>query len=215
MLGLGTSSDVIVEQWNRIPFEHPSGRVPRSSTCGWSSPASAARAGFASHGRPDSRSRCPGRPPPENAKLAAEVADGAFTNFMPLSGAPRWSRRSAPRTRSWRAGSLPCRAPKRATRQREAAVRRYATVPVYSDFLRWLGRAEAIDPVVEAWTSGDRRRALELVPETLLRETFLFGPYEAQRERLAGFADAGSLRCRRPDGPPVRACLGIDAFAPG
>ena len=126
--------------------------------------------------------------------LAAEVADGAFTNFMPLSGAPAVLEAfgSADKELACRFFAVP--GPEDAaldTARRLFAA--YATVPVYSDFLRWLGWAEAIDPVVEAWTSGDRRRALELVPETLLRETFLFGPYEAQRERLAASPMRASL----------------------
>ena len=80
----------------------------------------------------------------------------------------------------------------------------YATVPVYAEFFRWLGRGDEIDPVVEAWNAGDRKRALELAPEGLIRETFLLGPLEAQRERLAEFAAAGidtavlAVSCRRP-----------------
>lgn len=58
VLGLGTSSDVIVEQWNRIPFEHPLERA-RSTVEYLRVVLSGERgpAGFASHGRPDSRSR--------------------------------------------------------------------------------------------------------------------------------------------------------------
>ena len=90
----------------------------------------------------------------------------------------------------------------------------YATVPVYTEFFRWLGRGEEIDPVVDAWNSGDRKRALELAPEGLIRETFLLGPAEAQRERLAEFADAGigtavlAVSCAPAEVPRV-----IDAFA--
>jgi alkanesulfonate monooxygenase SsuD/methylene tetrahydromethanopterin reductase-like flavin-dependent oxidoreductase (luciferase family) len=92
----------------------------------------------------------------------------------------------------------------------------YATVPVYAEFLRWLGRAEEIDPIVEAWVAGDRKGALELVPEALLRDIFLFGAYEAQRERLAAFADAGiGTAVLVPMGPPSELAAGIEAFAPG
>jgi alkanesulfonate monooxygenase SsuD/methylene tetrahydromethanopterin reductase-like flavin-dependent oxidoreductase (luciferase family) len=91
----------------------------------------------------------------------------------------------------------------------------YATVPVYADFFRWLGRGDEIEPVVDAWNAGDRKRALELSPERLVREIFLLGPVEAQRERLAEFAAAGidtpvlALSCPPEELPHV-----IDAFAP-
>ena len=71
--------------------------------------------------------------------------------------------------------------------------------------------------MVEAWEAGDRERALELAPEALVREIFLLGPVEAQRERLAEFAAAGidtavlaSCSRRRREVPAL-----IDAFAPG
>ena len=88
-------------------------------------------------------------------------------------------------------------------------------MPVYAEFFRWLGRGDEIDPVVEAWNSGDRKRALELAPEGLVRETFLLGPVEAQRERLTEFAAAGietavlAVSCAPADGPDV-----IEAFGP-
>jgi alkanesulfonate monooxygenase SsuD/methylene tetrahydromethanopterin reductase-like flavin-dependent oxidoreductase (luciferase family) len=91
----------------------------------------------------------------------------------------------------------------------------YATVPVYADFFRWLGRGDEIEPVVEAWIAGDRKRALELAPERLVREIFLLGPVEAQRERLAEFAEGGietavlALSC-----PPTELRAVIDAFSP-
>jgi alkanesulfonate monooxygenase SsuD/methylene tetrahydromethanopterin reductase-like flavin-dependent oxidoreductase (luciferase family) len=64
-------------------------------------------------------------------------------------------------------------------------------VPVYAAFFRWLGWAERIDPMVAAWEDGDRKRALELVPDELVREVFLFGGGDAMRERLREFADGG------------------------
>jgi len=67
----------------------------------------------------------------------------------------------------------------------------YVTVPVYEAFFRALGWGERIDPMVEAWHGGDRAKALELVPEDLVREIFLFGSAEQMRARLGEFAAAG------------------------
>jgi alkanesulfonate monooxygenase SsuD/methylene tetrahydromethanopterin reductase-like flavin-dependent oxidoreductase (luciferase family) len=92
----------------------------------------------------------------------------------------------------------------------------YATVPVYTEFFRWLGFGAEIDPVVDAWNAGDRARAVELVPETLVREIFLLGPVEEQRERLDEFGDAGIqtgvLAFSAPQDQIPRL---IDGFAPG
>ena len=86
----------------------------------------------------------------------------------------------------------------------------YATVPVYADFFRWLGRGDEIDPVVEAWNAGDRKRALELAPEALIRETFLLGPVEAQRERLAEFARRRNRHGGTRPGVPAGRAAGRD-----
>jgi len=73
----------------------------------------------------------------------------------------------------------------------------------------------ALSELPVAWTGGDRKRALELVPERLLRETFLFGPYEEQRDRLAAFADAGiGTAVVVLLVPPSELAAAIKAFAP-
>jgi alkanesulfonate monooxygenase SsuD/methylene tetrahydromethanopterin reductase-like flavin-dependent oxidoreductase (luciferase family) len=87
---------------------------------------------------------------------------------------------------------------------------------VYAEFFRWLGWGERLDPMVEAWHAGDRTRALELVPEDLVREIFLFGTHGAIRERLGRFAEGGVTTfvltglCAPDDLPAF-----VDGLAPG
>jgi probable F420-dependent oxidoreductase len=209
VLGLGASSNVIVEQWNEIPFRRPLARVEetvdylRTVLAG-----ERGRGGF-------KLARPPAHPVPivlaalrePMLQLAARIADGAFTNFLPLSrveqvlaafGAPE--KELACRFFSFHGDD----ALERARRTFVA----YATVPVYTEFFRWLGFDKDVDPLVEAWNAGDRKRAVELVPEHLVREIFLLGPLDAQRERLAEFGAAGigtgvlALSCR-PDELPA------------
>jgi len=216
VLGLGASSNVIVERWNEIPFRRPLAKV--EETVGYLRTVlggERGRGGF-KLGAP------PAYPVPiilaalrePMLRLAARVADGAFTNFLPLSrveqvlaafGAPQ--KELACRLFSFHGDD----ALERAKRTFVA----YATVPVYTEFFRWLGFGEHLDPLVEAWNTGDRRRAVEVVPEELVREIFLLGPLDAQRERLAEFGAAGidtgvlALSCR-PDELPAL----LDGFAP-
>ena len=218
-LGLGASSNVIVEQWNGIPFERPLARVRTT--------VDYLRRAFAGE-RVDGGFRL--NPPPAQPipivlaalrdkmlRLARKHADGAFTNFLPLSGASQVvAAFGAPDK------ELACRFFSIAGPEDEALATAkrvlvaYATVPVYSEFFRWLGWSDEIDPVVEAWAAGDRKRALERAPERLVREVFLLGRVEAQREQLARFEEAGidtavlTLLC-----PPERVAEAIDAFAPG
>jgi probable F420-dependent oxidoreductase len=194
VLGLGSSSNVIVERWNGVPFEKPLTKVReavealRPVLAGERGPG-----GFRLETKPQ-------YPIPivvaalrgKMLALAAEVADGAFTNFLPISGAPQVAEAFGASDKE-----LVCRffcvpqpeAEGMATAKYLFAA--YGTVPVYTAFFRWLGWSERIDPMVEAWHGGDRARALELVPEDLVREIFLFGATEQMRERLAEFEAAG------------------------
>ncbi len=217
-LGLGASSNVIVEQWNGIPFERPLSKVRetvrevRAVLAG-----DRGRGGF-------KLATPPGEPVPivlaalrdRMLGLAAEIADGAFTNFLPLSGAQRVVEAfGAPEKElACRFFSLPG-SDEEALPVAKRVFVAYATVPVYAEFFRWLGWAERVDPVVEAWQEGDRSRAVELAPEELVREVFLLGPIEAQCERLAAFAEAGiDTAVLALLWPADRVAEAIEGFAP-
>jgi alkanesulfonate monooxygenase SsuD/methylene tetrahydromethanopterin reductase-like flavin-dependent oxidoreductase (luciferase family) len=149
-------------------------------------------------------------------RLAARVADGAFTNFLPLSRVSQVVEAFASPEKELACRFFSIHGPED---QALAAATRifvaYATVPVYTEFFRWLGFGEDVQPIVDAWNTGDRRHATELVPEALVREIFLVGPVDAQRERLAEFGRAGistavlALSCPPDDVPSL-----IEAFAP-
>lgn len=218
VLGLGSSSDVIVERWNGIAFDHPLRHVREMVE--YLRPVLAgerSEGGFR-------LSRPPAQPVPivlaalrpAMLRLAGEIADGAMTNFLPLSGA-----RTVVEAFGAPGKELACRffsvpGPEDAAL---SAARRifvaYATVPVYAEFFRWLGWGESIDPVVAAWVRGDRAGALDLVPDGLVRDIFLFGPPGAQRERLAAYAEAGiTTAVLALIVPPAQVEAMIDAFAP-
>jgi len=219
VLGLGSSSNVIVERWNGVPFEKPLGRMRsaiealRPVLAGGRGPG-----GFKLETAPEA-------PVPivvaalrgKMLGLAAELGDGAFTNFLPLSGTRQVAEAfGAPEK------ELVCRFfcfPAPADEALPAARRMlvaYATVPVYTAFFRWLGWGERIDPVLEAWEDGDRRRAVELVPDDLVREVFLFGDAAAQRERLQAFAEDGiTTFVLTPVCEPSEVARFVDDLAPG
>jgi probable F420-dependent oxidoreductase len=217
VLGLGASSNVIVEQWNGIAFRRPLAKVNetvrylRTVLAGERGPG-----GF-------KLASPPVEPVPivlaalreRMLKLAGEVADGVFANFLPLSGAAQVVATFGRPDKELACRFFSVHGPEdEALALAKRTFVAYATVPVYAEFFRWLGRGEEIEPVVEAWSAGDRRRAVELAPEALIRETFLLGPVEAQRERLAEFEAAGvdtavlALSCPPADVPRL-----IDAFA--
>jgi len=218
VLGLGASSNVIVEQWNGIPFRRPLAKV--EETVEYLRKVLAGERGTGGF----KLASPPEQPVPivlaalrdRMLGVAARIADGAFTNFLPLSRAAKVTDAFAAPEKE-----LACRFFSINGPEDEALVTAkrifvaYATVPVYAEFFRWLGFGDEIDPVVDAWSEGDRKRALELAPEALVRDVFLLGPLEAQRERLEAFGDAGittavlALSCT-PDRLPAL----IDEFAP-
>src|SRR5690242_11131869 len=91
VLGIGSSSDRIVEGWNEIPFEKPLSRVRR--TVEFLRAALAGErtdTGFKLETAPANRvpivlAALRGK----MLELAVESAEGAFTNFLPLGGLPQ------------------------------------------------------------------------------------------------------------------------------
>ncbi len=207
VLGVGASSNVIVERWNGVPFEKPLSRV-RDLVDGLrplltpSDPPGRGMGGFKLERQPDTaipiviaalRDRM--------LQMAAAHGDGAFTNFLPIGGLPHVVEQV--RAGEAAAGKTPesvevvCRffcIPQSAEEGLPLArfmFAAYGTVPVYAEFFRSLGWAEQLDPMVNAWQAGDRQRALELAPDDLIQEIFIFGSPEEQHERLEQYAAGG------------------------
>ena len=226
-LGIGSSSNVIVERWNQIPFEKPLTRVRET--------VEALRAVLAGERGPGGfKLDVPPDPPPpiyvaalrgRMLRLGGTLGDGTFVNFLPLSGVGRVTGeiRAGEREAGKPEGSsdVLCRffcIPGPAEEALPLArwmFSAYATVPVYEQFFRWLGWGDAIDPMVEAWRAGDRARAREAAPEELIREIFVFGEAEEQKRRLAEFVAGGiTTPVLTPICPPDRLPAAIDALAP-
>ena len=229
VLGLGASSDVIVERFNGLEFTRPLSKVREAvarlrPVLGV--PAEKGYGGLRLE-RPVTtpvpivlaalRERMLG--------LAGELADGAFTNFLPLSGLPqvRAAHRAGEAAGGRPEGSteLVCRFfilpgdPEQSAGFARAMFAAYGSVPVYHAFFRWLGWGERIDPMVDAYTAGDRQRAIALAPEELVSEIYLFGPIEQIRERLAEFVAGGiTTPVLTPVVEPERLTEVIEALAP-
>ena len=187
-LGIGSSSNVIVERWNQIPFEKPLTKVRETVEVLRAVLGRRARARRvqARQPRPSSRRRSTSRRCAGGMlRLGGSLGDGTFVNFLPLSGVEtvmaeiHAGEREAGKPEG--ASDVLCRffcIPQPAEEGMPLArwmFSAYATVPVYEAFFRWLGWGEAIDPMVEAWRAGDRERAREAAPEELIREIFIFG----------------------------------------
>jgi probable F420-dependent oxidoreductase len=223
VLGLGASSDVTVERFNGLAFQRPLSRVREAVSVlrpVLSVPPGRGLGGLRLE-RPVSE------PVPivlaalreRMLALAAELADGAFTNFLPLSGLA--SVVSALGSVSSDGFELACRffvlpGPfEQGLPLARAMFAAYGSVPVYADFFRWLGFADAIAPMVEAVAAGDRERAAALAPVELIREIFIFGSPEQIRARVAEFVEGGiTTVVLTPIASPDRVPELLEALAP-
>jgi probable F420-dependent oxidoreductase len=218
VLGIGSSSNVIVERWNEIPFVKPLSKVRAAVENLRPVFAGERGAGGFKLETP------PAEPIPiviaalrgKMLALAAELGDGAFTNFLPLSGLPQVKDAFGAPDKE-----LVCRffcvpmPEEQGMGLAKHLFAAYGTVPVYAAFFRWLGWAEQLDPMVEAWQAGDRKQALELCPEDLVREIFVFGSPDEMRERLGAFVEGGiTTLILTPLAAPDQVPALIDGLAP-
>jgi probable F420-dependent oxidoreductase len=219
-LGIGASSDRIVAGWNRIPFERPLSKV--SETVDFLRTALAGartESGF-------KLEQAPAEPPPiilaalrgRMLRLAVEKADGAFANFLPLSGLPQVTGELDGAGEGF---ELLCRffcIP--GEREEVEPLARfmfssYITVPVYEAFFRWLGHSDAIEEMVAAWKAKDRQAAAAAAPWELIADVFILGSPEEMRERLDAYVEGGvTLPVITPITTPDRLGELIDALAP-
>jgi probable F420-dependent oxidoreductase len=222
VLGLGSSSNVIVEKWNQREFERPLAAVReavgvlRTVLAGGRGPG-----GFRLETPPAS-------PVPivvaalrdRMLRLGGELGDGTFVNFLPVSAVSHVVARvrEGEAAAGREAGEVICRffcVPGEGLDVARFLFAAYATVPVYEAFFRALGWSSALDPMVDAWREGDRKQAVALAPEELVREIFVLGDPGAMRERLGEFAAGGiTTLVLTPIAAPDEIAGLVDALAP-
>ncbi|HLQ55124.1 MAG TPA: LLM class F420-dependent oxidoreductase [Streptosporangiaceae bacterium] len=208
-LGIGTSSDVIVEAWNGIPFTDPYHRV--RDTLRFLRDALAGQrvdrdyGTFAVHGFRLARP-VPDPPPLYLAalrsgmlRLAGREADGVIVNWLAADDVPTVvaemragaGAQACQRTVAARVFVCPSEdaAAVRAVGRR--AIAAYLNVTVYAEFHRWLGRAPVLQGMWDAWRAGDRKAALDAIPDELVDQLIVHGPAQACREHIRRYVRAG------------------------
>jgi probable F420-dependent oxidoreductase len=202
VLGIGTSSQVAVEQWNGIAFSKPFQRSRdmlrflREALAGGK--VTREYETFSVNGfRLDP---APEVPPalalaalrPGMLRLAAAEAGIAITNWLAATDVPKVRAAAGPDcelvARIFACPTTDAGTARLIGRRMIAA---YLTVPVYAAFQQWLGRGDIIEPLLTAWNSGDRRGAVEAIPDALVDELVIHGPAEQCRERVAEYQAAG------------------------
>lgn len=209
VLGIGTSSNVIVEKWNGIPFNEPYKRTRdtvrflRSALTGEKTDFDGE--GFSSHGfrlgvpMPD-----PNVPILVAAlregmlKLAGREGDGAIINWLSADDvrtvAPivqNASTDGSPKEVVARIFVAPTTDRDTVMRFGKVAIAAYLNVPVYAAFHDWLGRGEMLAGMWENWKAGDRAAALEAIPDELVDQLVIWGSPEECREHIGRYIDNG------------------------
>ena len=205
VLGVGTSSNVIVERWNDIEFDAPYARTRdtvrflREALTG----VKVRQEYETFEVKGFKLGQVPAQQPPifvaalreGMLRLAGREGDGAIINWLSADDV----RQVSPIVHEGGEGKeIVARIFVAPIDDREAvlelgrfAIAAYLNVPVYAKFHEWLGRSDVLQPMWDAWASGDRQAALAAIPESVVDDLIVHGPPEACREHIQRYVDAG------------------------
>jgi probable F420-dependent oxidoreductase len=212
ILGLGISTPNIVEQWMGVPFTKPVTQVRETVEAlrgifrGEKITMAGAKVKINGY-----RLDLPITNPPkiylgaQGAKMlriAGEIGDGLITNFItpetvgPMLDETRHGMRAAGKDPA--SLDVVCRIMCAVDEDEEVArtlfrraLTAYVTVPQYNKFFREIGYDKEAATAIDSWNAGDRRKALETIPNDMVDKIFVFGPAEKCRRRLDDYARAG------------------------
>ncbi|HEX2185689.1 MAG TPA: LLM class F420-dependent oxidoreductase [Chloroflexota bacterium] len=206
-LGIGTSSNVIVERWNGIPFERPYQRT--RDMVRFLRQALAGEKVTVELETLQVRGFKLGVVPPEPVpiliaalregmlRLAGREGDGAVINWLSADDVTRVASivndaaGGAEREIVARIFVAPMDDAATVRSMARFAIAAYLNVPVYAAFHEWLGRGDVLADMWRLWKEGDRRAALEAIPDKVVDELIVWGSPEACREHIQRYIDAG------------------------
>lgn len=212
VLGIGASSETIVQRWGGVPFREPLLRM-RETTQILRAMLGGERVTFEGRTVRTHGFRLVSPPPapvpiylaalmPPMLALAGEVADGVVLNMMPVDVVPRMLahvRRGAERAgRDPAALEIVARfqtvvtddAPAARTALRHMFGPYFAT-SVYNRFVAWCGFEGEAAAIGRAWAAKDRAANLAAVPDDMIDRIAIIGTAAECRARLQAFVDAG------------------------
>lgn len=205
-LGIGSSSNVIVENWNDIAFEEPYKqtrdmvRFVRAALTGEKVTEEydtfnvrGFRLGM----------ETPSEPVPimiaalreGMLRLAGREGDGAIINWLSAEDVQKVAGivHDQGDDKAIVARLFVCPNDDRDTvvPQAKRAIAAYVNVPVYRAFHQWLGRTESLGKHWELWDAGDRAGSIEAMPDEVVDELVVHGTPEACREHIQRYMDNG------------------------
>lgn len=211
VLGLGSSSQTIMGQWNGIKLDKPLTRVKETAVM-VRSMLKGEKSNFdgetlTSHGYRQPPSENP--PPiylaalrPNMIEMAAEVGDGVIFNLWPQGALPKMmehvkigAERAGKKVEDVeivnRAMVLVTDDKAEARNLFRAAFAPYYATPVYNAFLAWAGYEDAARTIREGWAAKDREKTGGALSDALIDEIAIIGDEDEVRERIQADADGG------------------------
>ncbi len=207
VLGIGSSSNVIVENWNGIAFEKPYQQVRdmvrflRSALAGekiTEEYETFSVKGFRLGVRLEQQ------PPIMIAalregmlRLAGREGDGAIINWLSADDTAKVTAvvndaaGGEPREMVARLFVAPTENREAALASGRYAMAAYLNVPVYRAFHEWMGRTDALGTHWQRWADGDRKGALGEIPETVVDDLLITGSIDECRAKIQRYFDNG------------------------
>jgi len=203
-LGLGSSSEVIVDRWNGIEFTEPYRKVRDVVRF-----VKAALGGERVEGhfstfesRGFRLTRVPSSPPPiylaalrpGMLSLAGREADGAILNWLSAQDVKKAVAEIGGEGRKEVVARIFVIPTPDATTARAVGRRMitaYMNVDAYAEFQRWLGRGPQLEGMWEKWAAGDRRGALEAIPDEVVDDLVVHGSFEECRAAIGRYVENG------------------------
>jgi len=201
-LGVGSSSDVIVERWNATPFTDPYKRV--RDTVRFLRQALTGEKVDAEFETFTVRGFRLGRPvdkPPRiyvaalragMLRLAGREADGAILNWLSAEDVATVAPEvGAGKDIVARIFVCPTEDTSRARTVGRIGIAAYLNVAVYAAFHEWLGRGPLLEPMWSAWRAGDRKAAVAAIPDEVVDALIVHGSPEECRAHVQRYVDNG------------------------
>ncbi len=207
VIGIGSSSNVIVERWNGIPFEEPYKKV-RDVVRFLNDALTGEKVskeydtfkvdGFRLGIRPEVKPQILVAALREGMlRLAAHEADGAIINWLSpedvtrVAEVVRTAAAGVPKEIVARIFVCPSTNAETVRAAARFAINAYLNVPVYAEFHAWLGRGDLLGGMWDNWAAGDRKAALAAIPNEVVDAIVIHGTPEYCRDRIKTYFDNG------------------------
>jgi probable F420-dependent oxidoreductase len=205
VLGVGTSSNVIVERWNDIPFEQPYQRT--RDTVRFLRAALTGEKVSEEYETFKVKGFKLGIVPPEPPKilvaalregmlrLAGRDGDGAIINWLSADDvstvAPIVKKYGEDKEVVARIFVAPTADADAVHGFGKYAISAYLNVPVYAAFHEWVGRGDQLQGMWDHWKAGDRKAALDAIPDQVVDELIVHGSPEECRDHIQRYIANG------------------------